>query len=169
LYDRKSKIQPTKSCTARKRTLEKSTDSHGATRRYSRLQVATAWNKIHLNRKRWMELDHRTTQEVEQAGGDGRVVTQAHVHDQHARLDVHDAVLLRAYSSQSQKRARLLYDEAMRDVHVDSSQPITAHLHTGKRELEIVLRKAWNWKHGKSLSPERKLWRRAFLRFTAFK
>jgi len=42
-----------------------------------------------------MELDHRTTQEVEQAGGDGRVVTQAHVHDQHARLDVHDAVLLR--------------------------------------------------------------------------
>jgi len=42
-----------------------------------------------------MKLDHRTTQEVEQAGGDGRVVTQAHVHDQHARLDVHDAVLLR--------------------------------------------------------------------------
>jgi len=53
-----------------------------------------------------------------------------------------------AYSSQSQKRARLLYDEAMRDVHVDSSQPITAHLYAGKRELEFVLRKAWNWKRG---------------------
>ena len=42
-----------------------------------------------------MKLDHGPAKKVEKTGGDGRMATQALIHDQNAWLDVHDAVLLR--------------------------------------------------------------------------